>query len=270
MKRILAIAAILILGTMLGVGCYLAYQHFSSKESSTIKPIVTVKGEKSEKEGKTEFKHRLDMELAVTDAEKEFFAMMNNYFDAIDKAVEDKQQGRKTDFKKINLLETKIAFYLLFNEDKMRKELMREQLQPLIEYYERITKRHGIDNDLKENALIKIPEQKKNTLGLIAGPYHNCMTSFSVKNGIRYDSTVFSDTYIYETKIVTKNTSYAKVDLNDYFDPAEADWNYTELSDEQWEYLRSKNVFRCDSVIENRELKGWYCINKWTETKNRE
>ena len=44
------------------------------------------------------------MELAITDAEKEFFVMMNNYFDAIDKAVEDKQQGRKTDFKEINFL----------------------------------------------------------------------------------------------------------------------------------------------------------------------
>ena len=99
MKKILVTAAILILGAMLGVGCYLAYQHFQSKESDTIKTLATVK----EKEPETKSKHRLDMELAVTDAEKEFFAMMNNYFDAIDKAVDDKQQGRKTDFKEINL-----------------------------------------------------------------------------------------------------------------------------------------------------------------------
>lgn len=40
-----------------------------------------------------------------------------------------------------------------------------------------------------------------------------------------------------------KSTSYVKVDLNDYFNPEEADWNRTELSDDEWEYLRSKNVF---------------------------
>lgn len=104
MKKILATAAFLILGAVLGIGSYLAYQHFSSKESDTTKPTVTVKHKDGEKESKTVFKHRLDMELAITDAEKEFFVMMNNYFDAIDKAVEDKQQGRKTDFKEINFL----------------------------------------------------------------------------------------------------------------------------------------------------------------------
>lgn len=264
MKKILAIVAIMILGAMLGVGCYLAYQHFMSIENDP-KTLATVKKKEQEKKNK----HRLDMELAVTDAEKEFFAMMNNYFDAIDKAVEDKQQGRKTDFKKINLLEAKIGVWFLFNEDKMRKELMREQLLPLIEYYERITKEYGIDNALKENALIKIPEQKKNTSGLISGPHHSCIKSMYVKNGNVYDSIVVCDTYIYETKIVTKNTSYTKVDLNDYFDPEEADWNYTGLNDEEWEYLRSKDVFRCDTTIQNKEFKGWYRINKWTETKDR-
>ena len=186
MKKILVTVAILILGAMLGIGCYLAYQHFQSKESDAIKTLATAKG----KEHKTASKHRLNMKLAVTDAEKEFFAMMNNYFDAIDKAVEDKQQGRKTDFKEMNLSEAKIGVWLLFNEDKIRKELMRKELLPLVEYYEQITKKYGIDKGLKENALIKIPEQKKNMLGLIAGPYHNCMTSFYVKNGIRYDSIV--------------------------------------------------------------------------------
>lgn len=266
MKNILATAAILILGAMLGVGCYLAYQHFLSKESSTTKPTVTVK----EKEPKTANKHRLDMELAITDAEKEFFAMMNNYFDAIDKAVEDNQQGRKTDFKEINLLEAKIAFYLLFNEDKIRKELMRKELLPLAEYYEQITKKYGIDKGLKENALIKIPEQKKNTSGLISGPHHSCTTSSYVKNGIRHDSIVICDTYLYETNMVAKKTSYVKVDLNDYFNTEEADWNCTGLNDEEWEYLHNKNVFRCDTTICNQKLKGWYHINKWTETKDRE
>lgn len=264
MKKILAIVAILILGAILGVGCYLAYQHFQSKEGDPIKTLATVK----EKEPETASKHRLNMKLAVTDAEKEFFAMMNNYFDSIDKAVSDKQQGRKTDFKEINLLEAKIAFYLLFNEDKIRKELMRKELLPLAEYYEQITKKYGIDKGLKENALIKTPKPKKEPSGLISGPHHSCTTSFYVKNGIRHDSIVVCDTYIYETKRVAKNTSYVKVDLNDYFNPEEADWNCTGLNDEEWEYLHNKNVFRCDTIICNQKLNGWYRINKWTETKN--
>lgn len=264
MKKILTTAAILILGAILGVGCYLAYQHFQSKESGTIKTLATVK----EKEPETESKRRLDMELAVTDAEKEFFAMMNNYFDAIDKAVDDKQQGRKTDFKEINLLETKIGLWFVFNEDKIRKELMRKELLPLTEYYEQITKKYGIDKGLKENALIKTSKPKKESSDLVSGPHHSCTTSFYVKNGIRHDSIVICDTYLYETKMVAKKTSYVKVDLNDYFNPEEADWNCTGLNNEEWEYLHSKNVFRCDTTICNQKLNGWYHINKWTETKN--
>lgn len=269
MKKILVTAAILILGTMLGIGCYLAYQHFQHEESSPIKTLATVK----EKELETKSKHRLDMELAVTDAEKEFFAMMNNYFDVIDKAVDDKQQGRKTDFKEINLLETKIGLWFVFNEDKIRKELMRKELLPLIEYYEQITKKYGIDKGLKENALIKAPKSKKKSSGLIAGPYQSCASSFQVKNGRTYDTYVINDTYIYRTnngatKRVVKKTSYEKVDLNDYFNPEEADWNCTGLNDEEWEYLHSRKVFRCDTIICNQKLNGWYRINKWTETKN--
>ena len=272
MKKILVIAAILILGAVLGVGSYLTYQHFSSKESGTTKPTATVKDKESEKESKTVFKHRLDMELAVTDAEKEFFVMMNNYFDAIDKAVEDKQQGRKTDFKEMNLSEAKIGVWLLFNEDKIRKELMRKELLPLIEYYEQITKMYGIDKGLKENALIKAPKPKKEPAGLVYGPSRSYKKSFYIKNGRTYDSYVISDTYIYRTnngekKRVVKNTSYEKVDLNDYFNPEEADWNCTGLSDEEYKYLQSKNVYQCDTTIQNNNLKGWYHIRKWTETK---
>ena len=214
------------------------------------------------------------MKLAVTDAEKDFFAMMNNYFDEIDKAVEDKLQGRKTDYEELNLLKIRIAFYLLFNEGKIRKELMREQLLPVIEYYERITKKYGIDNDLKENALIKTPKLKKEPAGLVYGPSRSYYKSFCIKNGRTYDSTVVSDTYIYRTnngklKRVVKNASYAKVDLNDYLPPCEnvADYNCTEIGDEEYKYLQSKNVYLCDTTIQNKELKGWYHIRKWTETK---
>lgn len=264
MKKILVTAVILILGAMLGVGCYLTYQHFKHEENNPIKTLATVK----EKELETDSRHRLNMELAVTDAEKEFFAMMNNYFDAIDKAVDDKQQGRKTDFKEINLLETKIGLWFVFNEDKIRKELMRKELLPLIEYYEQITKKYGIDKNLKENALIKAPKPKKKSSGLISGPFHSGSTISYIKNGIRHDSIVICDTYLYETKRMTKKTSYVKVDLNDYFNPEEADWNCTGLSDEEWEYLRSKNVFHCDTTICNYKFDGWYRINRWTETKN--
>lgn len=145
---------------------------------------------------------------------------------------------------------------------------MRKKLLPLVEYYEQITKKYGIDKNLKENALIKAPKPKKKSLGLISGPHHSCTTSFYVKNGIRHDSIVICDTYLYETKMVAKKTSYVKVDLNDYFNPEEADWNCTGLNDEEWEYLNSKNVFRCDTTICNQKLNGWYRINRWTETKN--
>ena len=259
MKTFLISIVILILGATLGVCCYSAYQHFQTKADKSVKTAITVE--------KRTGKHRLDMKLAVTDAEKDFFAMMNNYFDALDKAVDDKRQGRKTNFKKINFLEAKIGLWFLFNEDKIRKELMRKELLPLVEYYEQITKKYGIEKDLRENAFIKIPKQKKKTSGLISGPYRSCSKSIWVENGRTYDSIVFCDTYIYETKRIVKSTSYVKVDLNDYFNPEEADWNATELYDEDIEYLRSKNVEHCDTTIQNNKLKGWYRITKWTETK---
>lgn len=183
MKTFLISIVILILGATLGVCCYSAYQHFQTKADKSVKTAITVE--------KRTGKHILDMKLAVTDAEKDFFAMMNNYFDALDKAVDDKRQGRKTNFEKIIFLEAKIGLWFLFNEDKIRKELMRKELLPLVEYYEQITKKYGIEKDLRENALIKIPKQKKKTSGLISGPYRNCSKSIWIENGRTYDSIVF-------------------------------------------------------------------------------
>lgn len=264
MKTFLISIVILILGATLGVCCYSTYQHFQTKVDESVKTAITVE--------KRTVKHRLDMKLAVTDAEKDFFAMMNNYFDALDKAVDDKRQGRKTNFKKINFLEAKIGLWFLFNEDKIRKELMRKELLPLVEYYEQITKKYGIDQKLEENALIKTPKPKKESVGLVYGPSRSYTKSIYVKNGRTYDSIIVSDTYIYRTnngklKRVNKNASYAKVDLNDYFNPEEADWNCTGLSDEEYKYLKNKNVEHCDTTIQNNKLKGWYHITKWTETK---
>ena len=264
MKTFLISIVILILGATLGVCCYSAYQHFQTKADKSVKTAITV-------EKRTGI-HRLDMKLAVTDAEKDFFAMMNNYFDVLDKAVDDKRQGRKTNFKKINFLEAKIGLWFLFNEDKIRKELMRKELLPLVEYYEQITQKYGIDQKLEENALIKTPKPKKEPVGLVYGPSRSYTKSIYVKNGRTYDSIIVSDTYIYRTnngklKRVNKNASYAKVDLNDYFNPEEADWNCTGLSDEEYKYLKNKNVEYCDTTIQNNKLKGWYHITKWTETK---
>lgn len=114
----------------------------------------------------------------------------------------------------------------------------------------------------------KAPDSKNNPSSLISGPHRSYYKSSYFKNGKFHDSIVISDSYLYETKRVIKSTSYAKVDLNDYFNPEEADWNYTELSNDEWEYLRSRNVFPCDTTISNYEFKGWYRINKWTETQN--
>ena len=114
---------------------------------------------------------------------------------------------------------------------------------------------------------IKASKSKNNPSGLISGPHQSYYKSSYFKNGKMHDSIVISNTYFYETKRVIKSTSYVKVDLNDYFNPEEADWNRTELSDDEWEYLRSKNVFHCDTTIQNNKLKGWYHISMWTETQ---
>lgn len=112
----------------------------------------------------------------------------------------------------------------------------------------------------------KAPNSKNNPSDLISGPHQSYYQSSYFKNGKLHDSIVISNTYLYETKRVIKSTSYVKVDLNDYFNPEEANWNATELYDKDIEYLRSKNVEHCDTTINNYEFKGWYRINKWTET----
>lgn len=130
--------------------------------------------------------------------------------------------------------------------------------------------RHEMQKKRKASSTLrptKAPDSKNNPSGLISGPYHSYYQSSYSKNGKMYDSIVISDTYLYENKRVTKSTSYAKVDLNDYFNPEEADWNATELYDEDIEYLRSKNVEHCDTVVQRKRFVGWYRINKWTETQ---
>ena len=260
MKKFFVTAAVLILGAAIGIGGYLLYQHLSDDNNKVEEHTPKV------------VKYRLDMKLAETDAEKEFFAMMNNYYDAIDKAVEDKHQGQETDFKELNLIETKIGLYFLFNEDKIRKDLLRKELLPIIEHYEPIMKEYGIKSEVKslstKSHSTKVPKTKSNPSGLISGPHQSYTKSSYVKNGEVYDSIVIRNTYLYETKKVIKNTSYVKVDLNDYFDPTEADWNYTGLSDEELKYLHSKNVIYCDTVITNQTFKGWYRITNWTENIN--
>lgn len=52
---------------------------------------------------------------------------------------------------------------------------------------------------------------------------------------------------------VTQNND--RVDLNDFFDDSETDWNYTELSEDEWRYLDSLGVTW-------NEEKGYYIIQK--------
>lgn len=142
MRSILSIAAILISGAILGIGGCLAYQHFSGRGNEPSNPIVAVK----------ENEHRLNMELAKTDREREFIVLVNNYFDAIDKAVEDKLQGVETDFTTIDYLDSIITLSL---SDKLlvlqiRIELIRDNLLPLLDYYAPIIEKYGIANNFKE------------------------------------------------------------------------------------------------------------------------
>ena len=73
--------------------------------------------------------------------------------------------------------------------------------------------------------------------------------------------------YFYSGKTVIKSIKFKKADLNDYFNPEEADWNATELYDEDIEYLRSKNVEHCDTVVQGKQFVGWYVVIRDTKTE---
>ena len=205
MKKFFVTAAVLILGAAIGIGGYLLYQHLSDDNNKVEEHTPKV------------VKYRLDMKLAETDAEKEFFAMMNNYYDAIDKAVEDKHQGQETDFKELNLIVTKIGLYFLFNEDKIRKDLLRKELLPIIEHYEPIMKEYGIKSEVKslstKSHSTKVPKTKSNPSGLISGPhksytkssYVNVSSTNSKQSKLCVKCTLYIDTRLFGKHAVRRN-----------------------------------------------------------------
>nr|DAP15292.1 MAG TPA: hypothetical protein [Caudoviricetes sp.] len=67
----------------------------------------------------------------------------------------------------------------------------------------------------------------------------NSVSSKCIKGKI-YTTYEYFDYYFYSGKTIVKSIKFKKADLNDYFNPEEADWNATELYDEDIEYLRSK------------------------------
>lgn len=85
--------------------------------------------------------------------------------------------------------------------------------------------------------------------------------------GKRIEVNKYTNIYYYVGKTVFKSIEFEPADLNDYFNPEEADWNATELYDEDIEYLRSKNVEYCDTVVQGKQFVGWYVVIRDTKTE---
>lgn len=102
-------------------------------------------------------------------------------------------------------------------------------------------------------------------------PYvsHSSSSTIRFVKGKEKRTDTFTTTYLYSDKIVHKSIEFTPADLNDYFDAEEADWNYTEISDEEIEYLRSKNVFLCDTIINGTRFAGWYLIVEDVKTQKK-
>lgn len=87
--------------------------------------------------------------------------------------------------------------------------------------------------------------------------------------GKRIEVSKYIYTYLYPEKMVIKSIKFEPADLNDYFNPEEADWNATELNDKEIEYLLSKNVKWCDTVVHGQRFVGWYVVIRDTQTVKR-
>lgn len=94
----------------------------------------------------------------------------------------------------------------------------------------------------------------------------NSVSSKCIKGKI-YTTYEYFDYYFYSGKTIIKSIKFKKADLNDYFNPEEADWNATELYDDDIEYLRSKNVEHCDTVVQGKRFVGWYVVIRDTKTE---
>lgn len=141
MKKILSTAITLIVGVVLGIGGCLAYQHVSNKDDEPTNSIAA----------KTESKHRIDIDPSMTETEKQLAVLVNNYFDAIDKFVEDKQRGLDADTANIKGYDAMIwlgSINIAFNP--VRTELIRDSILPLVDYYTPIMEEYGITCEFKE------------------------------------------------------------------------------------------------------------------------
>lgn len=77
----------------------------------------------------------------------------------------------------------------------------------------------------------------------------------------------FTTLTIYFGETLTEIIKFETVDLNDYFNPDETNWNATELYDEEIEYLRSMNILRCDTLVFGKKFVGWYRVTKDKKTE---
>lgn len=72
----------------------------------------------------------------------------------------------------------------------------------------------------------------------------------------------YTTTTIYVGKTVTETIQFETVDLNNYFNPEEADWNATEISEEEERLLNEKGVVLCDTLVLGKKFVGWYRVTK--------
>jgi hypothetical protein len=90
-------------------------------------------------------------------------------------------------------------------------------------------------------------------------------------NGKYSDSISICTTYLYDTKVVKKYKTYVTADLNDYLPPSNnvADWNCTEMTEDEEELLKRQGVIVCDTVINKEVVAGWYKVSHKTIEEKR-
>jgi hypothetical protein len=90
-------------------------------------------------------------------------------------------------------------------------------------------------------------------------------------NGKLSDSISICTTYLYDTKVVKKYKTYVTADLNDYLPSNDnvADWNCTEITEEEEALLNKQGIMACDTVIVDTKVAGWYKVSHYTVEEKR-
>ncbi len=85
------------------------------------------------------------------------------------------------------------------------------------------------------------------------------------------DSISVCTMYLYDTEIVRKYDIYVIADLNNYLPDSEniADWNNTEINDEEELLLKKQGVILCDTNINGVKISGWYKVYHYSEKQKR-